>query len=93
MKLYTYLSLALLFLASCSSQRMTTTTNDDVYYTPDDDVVIVQNLPQPTPEKYTPKEPVDIVIDEDAIPTEDYADVDDRDYERRIRQFRDEDFE
>ena len=99
MKLYTYLALATIFLASCTTARLTTTSTDDVYYTPEDDIVIVQNAPQPAPEKYTPKAPepqvqeqLAPVYDEEAMGTEDYAGVDD-DYETRIRRFRDEDFE
>ena len=95
MKLYTYLALATLFLASCTSNRMTSSSYDDVYYTPEDDIIIVQKAPQPAPEKYTPQEPVRLSNDREAIPTEDYADVDadETDYERRIRRFRGEEFE
>ena len=84
MKLYTYLALATIFLASCTSTRMTNTAMDDVYYTPDDDIIVVQKVPQPAPEKYTPQEPVRLSENQEAIPTEDYADVDETDYERRI---------
>ncbi|MEN8731975.1 MAG: hypothetical protein ABF321_05310, partial [Bacteroidia bacterium] len=99
MKLYTYISLTALLLASCTSNRLTTTYPDDVYYTPEDDVVIVQNTPQPAPQKYTPEQPqentvntLELVYDERVIPTEEYAGGL-TDYERRIRRFRGEEFE
>ncbi len=99
MKLTTYLALATLFLASCTSSRFTTNFADDVYYTPADDMVVVQKMPQSTPQNYTPQTPVPRaqqqvapVYNDEAIPTEDYA-LGDVDYERRIRRLRGEEFE
>ena len=99
MKLYINLALFALFTASCSTSRMTTSTYDDVYYSPSDDIRFVQYEPQPAPENYTPlitKEEnylVEPLYNEEAIPTEDYAGIDDDDYETKLRRFRDEDFE